>query len=229
MAVVESHGPGQERRDLPSEIGRRVRYVDVVREGEDLASTFVAIHEPATVDGSLPILKAEQLNVPPSAGADAVALRIESKWGTYLVFSGFEQPVDVDGVRFQGTLGIICRKSGDHGWSLSAGAGTLTEKGAGFSDAVSWWEGTAASNTETQIVTASPRPAGWPEMEPNLQNYVLVDDGSYRTGFPLHGTGNNMIEVRRFPLQQVRRFRLPAVRHWDVPVNVVMARHSTAK
>ena len=35
-AAQASHGPGQEMMSDPKQVGRRVRYVDAIREGEDL-------------------------------------------------------------------------------------------------------------------------------------------------------------------------------------------------
>lgn len=215
--VTESHGPGQERREPASQIGRRVRYLDVIREGENLASAFVVIHEPSGADGSLPILKAERLNVSPSAGTDAVALRIESKWGTYLVLSEFEQTTDIAGIRFQGALGIVCRKPEVDGWYFSVGSGTMSHENVGVVGESAWWEGKAVSHTENQIIAETKQPADWPPDVSGVQNYVIVEDGKYWTGFPVRETGESMIEVRHFPLQAVSRFRLPAVRSWEMP------------
>ena len=211
-AVETAHGPGQERREIPAQIGRRVRYVNVIREGENLESVFVAIHEPSCADGSLPILKAERLPVPAPAGTDAVALRIESKWGSYLVLSEFEQTAVINGVQFQGALGIVCRKPEADKWCFSVGAGTIAYGDIGIAGKSAWWEGQAVSNTENRILAETKQPADWPADVPGVQNHVIVEDGKHWTGFPVQETGEDFIKVQRFPLQKVCRFRLPAVR-----------------
>jgi hypothetical protein len=104
-AVRASHGPGQEK---VSQAGRRVRYVDAVRKGEELRSTFVALHEPCQPDGAMPLRSATRLELPDVAGPDAVALHIRSQWGDYLVLSQFQKEAEVAGLRFRGCLGIFC-------------------------------------------------------------------------------------------------------------------------
>jgi hypothetical protein len=118
-AVQASNGPGQERWE---EQGRRVRYVDALRAGKDLESTFVAVHEPSG-QGGMPVRRVVRLEVPERAGPDAVAVRIESRWGVYRVFSGFRREAEVDGIRFEGTFGIACEMG--KVWWMACGARTL--------------------------------------------------------------------------------------------------------
>jgi hypothetical protein len=85
--VRAAHGPGQETTD---QVGRRVRYLDLERRGQALASTFVALHEPFRPGRSAIVRHACRLDVPASAGPDAVALRLETAWGLVRIFSVFD-------------------------------------------------------------------------------------------------------------------------------------------
>jgi len=212
-AVEASNGPGQE---TARQAGRRVRYVDAIREGTDLNSTFVAIHEPGRDTGSLPIRQAEQLALPAEAGPDALALRIESEWGTYWLFSQFASEAEIDGIRFEGNLGIVCRVSGSTCWLMSVGSPTLRAPELGFSGESDYWRGKVVSNTAATITTSTSRPKGWPAHPKWCQSYVRVNDGKHDTGFPVEATEPSTIKVRRFPLPQVREFELPAVRYASV-------------
>jgi hypothetical protein len=57
-----------------------------------------------------------------------VALRIESRWGTYLILSEFSREVGVEGVRFKGKFGVVCRTAEGKRWMLAAGAETLKDE-----------------------------------------------------------------------------------------------------
>ena len=208
--VRASNGPGQERADNP---GRRVRYLDAIRGGPDLRSVFVAIHEPNAPRGVHTVLDAERLQVPESAGPDAVALRIRTVWGTYRLFSEFADEVEIDGVRFQGTFGVICDSLDGGPWHFVLGASTLRVDGRGFSGMPARWSGKATGNTETVIHTSTPRPEGWPELPRGCTNYVVVSDGQHETGYPVGSARPRQITVRRFPLQKVAKFHLHALRY----------------
>jgi hypothetical protein len=212
-AVEVSNGPGQETL---SQIGRRVRYLDAIRTGEDLASAFVAIHEPVGPGGVMPVRGAERVVVSDRAGPDAVALRIVSRWGTYLIFSDVDGEVEVDGIRFEGAFGVHCRTSEGRRWILAAGARTMawTEGGraAGFSGAPAGWSGRIRSHTEKAIETDEERPAGWPRLPQGVESYVRIGSGQGWTGFPVRSTGRRRVAVGRFSLQGGDRFDLPAVR-----------------
>ena len=212
-AVEASNGPGQE---TPRQAGRRVRYVDATREGTSLSSTFIAIHEPSSGTGSMPVRQAKPLDTPVEAGPDAVALRIESDWGTYWLFSEFANEAEIDGIRFEGDFGIVCRASGSTHWLMSVGSPTLRAPELGFSGQVDYWRGKIASNTETAITSSTPRPSGWPAHPNWCQSYVRVNDGKHDTGFPVEATDPYTIRVRRFPLPQVSEFELPALRYASV-------------
>ena len=209
-SVEASNGPGQESL---RNAGRRVRYVDSIREGEDLSSVFVAIHEPSAPDGGMPIRSAARLEVTDSAGPDAVALKVESDWGTYTALAGFSEEAEVDGVRFQGDFGIVCKTPGEGAWHFAVGAETLYSDDSGFEGKTARWKGEVAQNTETAISAKAPCPHDWPEVPEGCQCYVLVNDGSSDTGFPVAGVEENEITVTRFPLPQVSDFDLSALRY----------------
>ena len=213
QAVHAYNGPGQETR---REHGRRVRYVDAVRQGDDLASTFVAIHEPCDAAGKLPIRAASLIELPLAAGPNAVAVRIESAWGTHWVFSQFESEVTVDGIRFEGDFGAFCRSAKSEHWLMAVGASTLKHERLGFEGQAAKWKGKVVENTDTVITTSTPRPAGWPVRPEWCQGYVLAHDGAHETGFPVQSTGPKSITVRRFPLPKLTTFELPAVRFASV-------------
>jgi hypothetical protein len=212
-SVEASNGPGQESL---RNAGRRVRYVDSIHEGEDLSSVFVAIHEPSAPDGGMAIRSAARLEVPDSAGPDAVALKIESDWGTYFAFSGFSEEAKVDGIRFRGDFGILCKTPGDGDWHFAVGAETLHSADSGFEGKTAHWKGEVERNTETEISSKRTRPEDWPEPSPGCQCYVLVHDGSHRTGFPVLGIQEKEISITRFPLPEVSDFDLPALRYGEI-------------
>ncbi|MHC4672362.1 MAG: heparinase II/III domain-containing protein [Planctomycetota bacterium] len=209
--VEASNGPGQEIRE---QMGRRVRYLNVVRQGQDLASTFVCIHEPSGPSGKMPIHRVERLPVPESAGADAVALRIESDWGAYLVLSEFSKPTEVAGVRFAGELGIINQAPDGRCWMLTSGVSTLLMDDFGFEGASPAWTGKITSHTDRKLIADSARPAEWQPGPGNVEftSYVLVRAHQSWTGFPVHKVNENSIEIGRFPLPPSSEFTLEQVR-----------------
>ena len=211
--VTAANGPGQE---TPRQAGRRVRYVDAIRKGDDLTSTFVAIHEPSCADGTMVIQAAERLVVPEQAGPRALGVRIAAKWGTLWVLVAFENEVEIDGLRFQGEFGVFCERSESSYWLMAVEARTLERNGAGYADLPDVWRGKAAESTTSVITTDAPRPTPWTEQLPWCSSYVRLHDGTHHTGFPVHATTPNTITVTRFPLPKVTEFELPAVRFASV-------------
>ena len=207
--VEAANGPGQQSRN---QIGRRVRYLGAVREGHDLTSTFVAVLEPSGPDGSLPVRTAKRLDVPTEAGPDAVAVRIESEWGTYLILSEFNAPAQVDGTRFEGALGILCTTPNGQRWLLASGARTLKAGTFGFENIAPTWAGKVVQQDEQHFMTDSPRPVDWPTADPDVQSYVAVQTKDFQTGLPVRAMTENGITVDRFPLPEVSAFHLEAVR-----------------
>ena len=216
-----ANGHGQEVLAEASHVGRRLRYVDAVRCGKELQSTFVAVHEPSGPGGSMPVRKVDRVSLPDRVGPDAVVLRIESKWGTYYVFSECRREVQVDDVCFQGRFGVFCKTTEGGNWLLTSGAKTMQVYGFGFEDAPAVWKGKVVDQTETGLRAETSRPAGWADVPDQVTNYVRVKTQKYMTGFPVRSAGRNRIVVERFPLQKATRFELSEVRFWgnDVPPN----------
>lgn len=215
--VAAANGPGQETWP---QAGRRVRYVDAVRSGTDLESTFVAIHEPGGPGGAKAIRSAERLETPGAAGPDAVALGIDSEWGVYHVFCSFDDEAEIDGIRFQGDFGVFCDAPDGGRWLMAAGAGTLERGGTGFAGKPAYWRSDVARSTETELIAATARPEDWPTQHEWATSYVLLHDGEHHTGFPVTTTSPNSVTVRRFPLPEMNAFELPAVRYLSVdPLN----------
>jgi len=209
--VQASNGPGQEHG---KQMGRRVRYVDAIRTGDGLDSVFVAIHEPSGPDNKRPIRTASRLEVPQEAGSEAVAVKVESAWGQYLILSDFANEAEIDGVRFAGAFGALCRTPAGGKWLFTVGASTLQEDAFGFSGTNAQWSGNVLNNTEAVIATSTDKPGDWPSLPNDCQNHVLVNDGEYDTGFPIREVGTQTITVRRFPLPKVTSFQLPAL-NWE--------------
>jgi len=205
-----SNGPGQETQE--QQFGRRVRYVDTVNEGDDLNSTFVAIHEPGSNDDSLPISDAKLLEVPVQAGDGAVAVKVESKWGTYLLLSGFDNEATIEGTRFKGKFGMVKTEPNGKRRLIGSGAATLKCGDLGFVNRVTRWTGVADKQTDSVFATDTPMPKDFPPTPNECQNYVLVDDGKCVTGYAVGSLDRNRITVRRFPLDAPKEFDLPTLR-----------------
>lgn len=207
--VEASNGPGQ---TLRTNGGRRERYLNAIREGDSLRSTFVAVHEPSGTR-EMPIKRIVRLDVPKEAGPDAVALRIESDWGTYHVFSEFANEATVDGIAFQGQFGAICAPPRGKSWLMAVGATTLKQGDHGFSGKTARWTGEITKVSDDGIATATAKPADWPSMPDGCQSYLAVDTGTFTTGFPAVGAEQNTILTDRFPFPTgSRSFDWPALR-----------------
>lgn len=204
-----SNGPGQRTR---TESGRRVRYLDAVREGSDLASAFVAIHEPGAPDSGFVVREAKRLVLPSGAGPDAVAVSLRTDWGDYWVFSGFEREAEVEGIRFEGAFGVLCDPSQGETWLWTLGASTLRRGEFGYAGQTPVWTSDVKKSTATEIVASTPRPDDWPTPPSENQVYLVANDGEYVTGFPVAKTSQSRVEVERFPLPEIKEFQLPALR-----------------
>ncbi|MBN2308533.1 MAG: heparinase II/III family protein [Candidatus Hydrogenedentes bacterium] len=219
-AVEAANGPGQTTR---ANGGRRVRYVDAVRtaadapstdapSGEGLASVFVAVHEPGLDDGTMPITRVERLAVPEAAGAEAVALRIESAWGTFRVFNEFAEEAEIEGVAFQGDFGVVHEADAGPDWVFALGASTARAGGLGFAGECARWTGRAIENTEDTVTADTEAPAGWPATPDGCCNYLRAYTDPYWTGFPIEQAEDARIRVGRFPLPGVSTFEVRALR-----------------
>ena len=207
--VEASNGPGQETRD---DAGRRVRYVDAVRERADLESTFVAVHEPMDGIDTPRVRGAELLEVPSGAGPEAVALRIDTAWGSYLVLTAFETAQSVENVSFEGDIGIMYT-SDAKAWLWTLGATRIDADGMGFTDATPHWTGEIGEVTGQRLAASSPRPEDWPEHTESATVYVRVKTGDSWTGLPVASAQEDAIEIGRFPVTPgATAFDLPAWR-----------------
>lgn len=209
-SVEASNGPGQEDE---SQTARRVRYIDVIREGRDLSSTFIAVHEPSIGASSLPIRRVTPLEVSRDAGPNAVALHIESDWGDYLLLSEFDSEATVAGVRFQGTFGLLREAPDGTRTMLTRAVTTMRAGDLGFEHAPSRWGGRVIDANSVQVYSDTTRPKGFPETPEGVTNYVNVGDRWMWTGYPVSDVSDRDVRVERFPLESASHFELPAVQY----------------
>jgi len=205
--VEASNGPGQRTLE---ETGRRVRYVDAVREGEVLESLYVAVHEPCLRDGSFPLRSVETLPLQASAGNRAVGLRMKTAWGVFYLFNDVEEEVHVDGIRVRGRFALAVREG--RAWKeafacavsrfmLGDGCGLETE---------AQWAGQVTSHDTNTIHTNTAKPDGWPSAVDGVGVYVRARTAGGWTGFPVFALERNAIRVERYPLPPVTEFSVPS-------------------
>jgi hypothetical protein len=207
--VAAANAPGQQKRG--AQVGRRVRYLDAIRTGENLSSTFVALHEPSGPNSIMPIQSAEQLTVPPQAGPTAVALRIKTNWGTYLLLNEFTAETQIDNVKFKGDFALVHSRPDGQRTLIAHGAETLQDNQLGFTKKPAHWSAPVIRFTESRIEPETQRPKNWPPLPKDCSNYVLFNDGEYDTGLPIKLVEPSTINVARFPVPQAKHFTLPAL------------------
>jgi len=206
--VVVSNGPGQENK---LQIGRRVRYLDAIRRGKELESTFIAIHEPLQGPDSSMIEAVETLKSPDNnIGDPALALRIQTKLGSFFILNNFEQETEVQDIRFKGKLAIVYKTAKGADWFLSSEAELLKCGSMGFSNQSPVWSGAVSNYTSDCIKTVSKKPENWDTIPSGCQNHVLVLDGGYQTGYPVSEFKDTEIKLDRFPLNKADYFSLPS-------------------
>jgi len=159
------------------------------------------------------IRRAERLAVPASAGKNAVALRIASAWGTYLIFSEFLRGTEVACVRFQGAFGVVCTTRRSKRWLFTCVPPSAVRGIFGFEDTTAVWRGRIRRQTKETLVVDPPSPPGRPVAQAGARGYVLVGNGKTRTGFPVWIAHGNRITVDRVPLQPAAIFAIPEVRY----------------
>jgi hypothetical protein len=211
--VTAANGPGQENHQ---HYGRRVRTLDLINDGEGLSSAFVGLHEPGAPDGLTSVRSVRRIDVPAGAGPSAVALAIDTAWGSYIILNEFAGEAEIEGVRFQGKLGIFGRDSQGRPWLIACGASTLRGDRVGFSRQAPEWAGRASGKT-AYALTVSRRPPGWADPPKGCQAWVLLNDGGFDTGFPVSATQADAIAVERFPIPAgaTGDFRLRALRYLE--------------
>jgi hypothetical protein len=208
--IAAGNGPGQRTRH---DSGRRLRFVDARRRGNDLSSVFVAVHEARMDSQAFPVAAIERLDLPVGAGPEAVALRIATDWGVYHLFSAAREKIRADDITFRGEFGLVLdRADGGRDW-VALEASTLRADGMGFTDAAPAWS-CGIENRDGDTFTASaPQPRGWTPCPENCRVWAaLRHGGNPATGLPVSGIAENRITVTRFPLPESTHFHLPAVR-----------------
>lgn len=213
-AVEASNGPGQQSQ---LQVGRRVRYLDAVNKGQGGRSTFVAVHEPWGGDDEMPVISAERLETPVEAGPDAVALRLHTRWGDYLILNEFDAEASVDGVRFRGRFGVFGVTPQGQRWLMSCAASTMETDGFGFSDEAAAWSGRITNSDPEMIETSNPRPKGWREAAHGTTAWVRIGQDGVFTGYPVKETENQKVFVKDFMMQPGVDFEVPAVRYLTAP------------
>ena len=205
--VQAGHGPGQETWE---EAGRRVRCVEAIREGDDVESVFVAVHDPAGV-----VTSAEIVETIPHTDPNAVVVQITSEWGTYLVFSDCADEVETDRARFAGAFGALCIPLIGPRWYLASGARTLmTVDGFGFDNGMPEFESVARRDGYDRIALETAIPREQHPVPDDVKHYVAIETDTLATGLPIARMDERTITVDTFPVpDDIRRVRYEAVRY----------------
>ncbi|MCC6145029.1 MAG: heparinase II/III family protein [Candidatus Hydrogenedentes bacterium] len=205
--VEASNGPGQRSLEEPA---RRVRYVDAVREGEGLASTFVALHEPIPAGGEGAIANAEHIEVP-EAGPNAVAVRVKTLFGDWLILNDFDTPTEVDGVRFQGAFALLKLDASAKAY-MTIAAHLLDGENLHLDDAQPLLIGAIAA-TDGDHLAVQDAPATWPACDTGATAWLRLHTPQGWTGYPVAAAEGNTVTVKDYPLVESDTFELPAVRY----------------
>ncbi|MFP4500722.1 MAG: heparinase II/III family protein [Candidatus Hydrogenedentota bacterium] len=202
--VAAANGPGQRGRKDP---GRRVRYVDAIREGEELESTFMAVHTPGGAG-----LQTKRLDAA-AGGPRAMAVRVDAGDSRYLLLHDFETPAVVAGVRFQGTLAVLEMSGGATVRCMTVGAATLEAGQYAFENQVAAISGPADHRDDHALVFED-APGAWPVVEDACTAYARVDTGNRVTGYPVASLSDGgVVAITGYPLGEVASAALPAVRY----------------
>lgn len=204
--VEASNGPGQ--RDL-KETGRRVRYVDAVRERDDLESVFVAVHAPGAEDGTFAVESAERVDVK-GGGENAVAVRVKTSFGDYLLLNDFDASGDAEGIRFNGTFAIAKTDGGGVSEWMTVGAEELASDELLVNDATPAVRASVKEQTDTELIVDT---GELPSVFSPVQAYVRTKVNGTWTGFPVASVDGNAIRVKDYPLPEVSEVELLAVRY----------------
>ena len=167
--VVEaSNGPGQR---TPSEVGRRVRYVDAIRRGDDgLSSHFLAVHESRA--GEAPFQIQAVSRIPVDAGPNATALKVEVSGGAYYALNDFDTDAEAENIRFRGQFALVWRPAAGEAKCLAVGAGMLEIDGKSVAGGSPRWRSAASTRNQVTLVAAEAAPAEWqfaPRQSPGVR------------------------------------------------------------
>ena len=205
--VEAANGPGQRTH---AETGRRVRYVDAVRSGDEgLESLFLAVHESRKGDGAFPVEAVERLAV--DAGPDAAALKVTTAGGVYYALNDFSQPADVDGIRFSGQFALIFMPAAGPPQCLAVAASLLEVHGQTVTAGAPIWASAGALASETAFEAAGEPPDDWQFAPGAAQAYVRVNLAGDWTAFPIEAIEGRRITIQRFPAQAITALEVPAV------------------
>lgn len=208
--VQASNGPGQRSR---KEAGRRVRYVDAVREGDSLASTFVALHEPVGPGGPV-VLDAQRLPVK-AGGERAVAVRVSTKWGDYVFLHDFVQSPGFADIDFTGDFAALHLRGHSLEAYMAVGATHLRFGEEGFKDALPRVLGETAACAGRTLTAAETPADGWPVIDDGAQAYARIRTSAGHVGYPVAEMSGNTVRVADYPLADAAAFEIPSVRFFQ--------------
>jgi len=205
--VEASNGPGQRALD---EAGRRVRYVDAVREGALLRSTFVAVHEPHA-EGVARVRSATRLAI---EGADdgAVAVAIDTAHGRYVLLTDFVERGRVEDIAFQGGFACLRFVEGALREYMTVGADLLEAGDLRIRDEEPYVIGKAESNDDWTIR----HDKGSVHIDDAATAYVQVSMDDRFTAYPVQSVEDGTITVKDYPLGNVEAVTLPSVRYGTI-------------
>ncbi|MCF6286803.1 MAG: heparinase II/III-family protein, partial [Candidatus Hydrogenedentes bacterium] len=203
--VEASNGPGQRTH---GESGRRVRYVDAVRMGDALKSTFVAVHEPRS-DAGNDITSVKRLAV--DAGPAAVALKIDPGEGADIALNNFDTFQEVAGIGFQGSFALIHRPQDGPTRYLAVGATTLRIDGKECASGTPVWRSAATTVASSQLNAETPLGTDWSIAGDGVQAYARIQSAGDWTGISIESVNaDGTVMAARFPLPEVTQVEVPA-------------------
>lgn len=205
-AVEASNGPGQR---IHEESGRRVRYVDAIRRGESLKSTFVGVWESRSANAAFPVLTVTR--APQESAPDAVVLKVETTNGTYYALNNAETPINIDGIEFQGTFALVHRDEDGRAEILAVAANTLIVDGRPITGGAPLWRSAATRTSESTFEATDAAPDDWSFAPGTARAYGKVSVNGDWTAFPIETITERSIKVTRFPMQAIEAMEIPAV------------------
>lgn len=212
-AVEAANGPGQRTHQ---EAGRRVRYVDALRRGEEgLASLYLAAHESRRDGRDFPIQEAARM--PVDAGPRAAAMKVRTNAGVYYALHDFDTPMEVGGIRFQGQFALVFRPDTGAPQYLAIATRQLEVDGETLVEGPPVWRSAASRTSDTTFEADEAAPDGWTFAPGKAQAYarVLLDENW--TAFPIEAIAGGTVTVRRFPAQAISALEIPAVVYRGAP------------
>ena len=210
MTIEASNGPGQ--RSL-EEAGRRVRYVDAVRKGEDLRSTFIAVHESSSGSDEIEIRKIFKPLVGHDGGPNSEVFVIEGANGfNYLIMNNIDRAVRWGRVYFKGDFLCMKLKGIQTVEYMTLGAQALKRDFTPLSVEGDHWSGSITRIDEYTFEVDTPAPDLFTPPTDDIQAYVRIKTPDGWTGFPLKSIDGQRITVDRFPLpESIEAMELPSV------------------